>query len=167
MSTQLTKSFFEHLSWGMKKDLWHCSDRAIKYVFFPIQFRVNFNENIPAMKLWSVTYRVWMMVNILKRPFSFMVLPWIADVFSISSLEVAQTAYDDVEIGRVVALVSSCEGASWAREFCHFLPASDYQLEKYLLATVLCSTWGKPKCQFGNLGSVPSFWYVLPTALWS
>lgn len=61
------------------------------------------------MELWSVTDKVQMMVNILKRPFSFMVLLWIAHIFSTGSLGVAQTASDGVEICRVMALVSSCE----------------------------------------------------------
>lgn len=66
------------------------------------------------MKLWSVTDRVQMTVNILKSPFFCMVLLWIADIFSGGSLEVVQNARD-VEICRVMALTSSCEGASWAQ----------------------------------------------------
>jgi len=53
----------------MKKDIWHCSDRACRYIFFPIQLGVNFNKNSPVVKLWSVTDIVQVMVNIAKRPF--------------------------------------------------------------------------------------------------
>lgn len=112
MSTQLTKCFFwkSLLKYGKG-----CMGLLLWYVFFPIQLSVNFHKTIPVMKSWSVTGRVQMMVNILERLFSFMVLLWIAVVFSIVSLEVALTACDDVEICRVMALVSSCEWASWAQ----------------------------------------------------